>query len=180
MRANIIIHSVSGNLFLIADSFREKLQEKGIETKLYRVEDIDLHLEANERNEVNQYYEEIIALPIASPSKLGKADLIILACPSCFGMPSAEMMAFLKKTEELRESGKLSGKVFYPYASALDEEDAKRTCYELMHWALKMGMDLLPFAPYIHKEGRMMPNRPSDRIDETAEKLASVSASMLG
>ena len=36
MRANIIIHSISGNLYLISETFREKLIERGIDARLTR------------------------------------------------------------------------------------------------------------------------------------------------
>ena len=95
MRANIIIHSISGNLYLIAKAFCEQFAAMGIDSRLYAVSDSDLHIEANERTEVNEYYEDIIALPEATNAKLEKADAIILATPSRFGMPTAEMKAFL-------------------------------------------------------------------------------------
>ena len=46
MRANIIIHSITGNLLIIAQCFQEKLKEKGIDARIYRVEDTDLHVAA--------------------------------------------------------------------------------------------------------------------------------------
>ena len=78
MRANIIIHSISGNLYLIADTFRASLEERGIDARIYGVSDPDLHLAANEKTEAIEYYEEITALPEATPEKLLSADIIIL------------------------------------------------------------------------------------------------------
>lgn len=49
MRANIIIHSISGNLYLIAKAFCEQFAAMGIDSRLYAVSDSDLHIEANER-----------------------------------------------------------------------------------------------------------------------------------
>ena len=91
MRANIIIHSISGNLYLISNAFTEKLKARGIDARIYGVSDPDLHLAANEKTEAIEYYEEITALPEATPEKLVSADLIILGTPSRFGMPTAEM-----------------------------------------------------------------------------------------
>ena len=107
MRANIIFHSVSGNLYLIASSIKEALIKEGIDARLYRIEDLDLHLLAAERNDVNEYYEDIFSLPIAKNEKLLSADIIMLGIPSVFGMPSAEMKAFLDGTMDLYEKRSL-------------------------------------------------------------------------
>ena len=117
MRANIIIHSISGNLYLIAETFREKLEEHGFDARLYRVSDPDLHLAANERTEAIEYYEEITALPEATPEKLENADIIILGTPSRFGMPTAEMKAFLDETWHLYMKQSLAGRRFYAFSS---------------------------------------------------------------
>ena len=110
MRANIIFHSVSGNLYLIASSIRESLTKAGVDARLYRIEDQDLHLLAADRNDVNEYYEDILSLPIAKNEKLLSADIIMLGIPSVFGMPSAEIKAFLDGTMRLYESRSLEGK----------------------------------------------------------------------
>ena len=174
MRANIIIHSVSGNLYLIAETFTETLQTLGIDAKLYRVSDPNLHIEANERTEVNEYYEEIIALPEANCRTLEKADAIILGTPSKFGMPTAEMKAFLDSTWPLYKSGALGNKLFYAFASStISIEDGQRAATLLYSWAGMMGLREIPYAPYIHKEGEIMPNRPTDEIDFIAEHLGT-------
>lgn len=173
MRANIIIHSISGNLYIIAEVFKEKLIEKGIDARLYRVEDNDLHLAANERNEVNEYYEDIIELPVISHNKLKKADAILIGTCSMFGMPSAEMKAYLDSTWQLYEEEALKGKAFYGFASSsISKEDGKNAVAGLYNWARLQKMEFIPYASYIHKDGVMMPNRPSQEIDQIAEALA--------
>ena len=175
MRANIIIHSISGNLYLISETFREKLIERGIDARLYRVTDSDLHIEANERTEVNEYYEEIIALPEANNRKLEKADVIILGTPSRFGMPTAEMKAFIDSTWPLYKSGALKDKYFYSFSSSsVSIEDGEKAALCLYNWSRMMGLINIPFNPYVHKEGELMPNRPSDDIDMTSEHLAMI------
>ena len=175
MRANIIIHSISGNLYLISETFREKLIERGIDARLYRVTDSDLHIEANERTEVNEYYEEIIALPEANNRKLEKADVIILGTPSRFGMPTAEMKAFIDSTWPLYKSGALKDKYFYSFSSSsVSIEDGEKAALCIYNWSRMMGLINIPFNPYVHKEGELMPNRPSDDIDMTAEHLAMI------
>ena len=144
MRANIIIHSISGNLYLIAETFTETLQTLGIDARLYRVSDPDLHIEANERTEVNEYYEEITSLPEASCRTLEKA------------------------------SRALEGKLFYAFSSSsVSEDDGLKAAQGLYTWAGMMGMTNIPYSVYVHKEGEIMPNRPTDDIDFVAEHLGT-------
>ena len=177
MRANIIIHSISGNLYLIATAFEEKLKEHGIDTRIYRVSDPDLHLAANERREALEYYEEITALPEATTEKLLSADVIRLGTPSKFGMPTAEMKAFIDSTWQMYLKKTLSGKRFYAYSSTTaGNEDGLRAVSCLYKWAEMMQLHPVPFEPYVHLENEMMPQRPSEMIDKTAERLSEMVA----
>lgn len=180
MRANIIFHSVSGNLYLIASSIKEALIKEGIDARLYRIEDLDLHLLAAERNDVNEYYEDIFSLPIANNEKLLSADIIMLGIPSVFGMPSAEMKVFLDGTMGLYEERRLEGKYFYPFAtSSISYKDALDAIESVENWAHLMGLISLDYPPYMHKDGLMMPNRPGEEIDIMSSRLASAVKSIL-
>ncbi len=173
MRANIIIHSISGNLYIVASTFQEKLKALGIDARLYRVEDSDLHVEANERNEVNEYYEEIIDLPVATNTKLLKSDVILLGTCSRFGLPTVEMMSFIDKTWPLYQKEALKGKGFYGFASSsISKEDGKNAVAGLYSWARYQGLNFIPYESYIHQDGTIMPHRPSVEIDTIAEDLA--------
>ncbi len=177
MRANIIIHSISGNLYLIANTFADKLAERGIDARIYGVSDPDLHLAANERTEAIEYYEEITSLPEATPEKLSSADIIILGTPSRFGMPTAEMKAFIDSTWGLYLKDALAGRKFYAFASTtVDELDGLRAVSCLYRWSEMLGLYPVPFEPYIHLENEMMPQRPSDMIDGIAEKLSEMAS----
>ena len=173
MRANIIIHSISGNLYIVANTFKEKLIEKGIDAKLYRVEDPDLHLAANIRNDVNEYYEDIMELPVITSSKLLKGDVILVGTHAMFGMPTSEMKAFLDSTWPLYEKKELEGKLFYGFgSSSVSKTDGKNAVAGLYSWARMQNMEYIPYTSYIHKSGVLMPNRPSQEIDEIAYSLA--------
>ncbi len=175
MRANIIIHSISGNLYLIASSFAEALKERGIDARIYGVSDPDLHLAANEKREAIEYYEEITALPEATAEKLQSADIIILGTPSRFGMPTAEMKAFLDSTWPLYTRQVLKGRKFYAFASTtVGEEDGLRAVSGLYRWAEMMQLSAVPYEPYVHLENEMMPQRPSDMIDSVASRLSEM------
>ncbi len=175
MRANIIIHSISGNLYLIANTFAEKLRQRGIDARIYRVSDPDLHLAANEKTEAIEYYEEITALPEATTEKLNSADIIILGTPSRFGMPTAEMKAFIDSTWQMYLKEVLKGKKFYAYSSStVGYEDGLRAVAGLYKWAEMMKLSPVPYEPYVHIESEMMPQRPSDMIDTVAERLSEM------
>lgn len=175
MRANIIFHSISGNLYLIAEAFKESLANNGIDARMYRIEDEDLHLLAAERNDVNEYYEEIFNLPVASNEKLLNADLIMIGIPSRFGMPTNEEKVFLDKTWPLYEKKSLEGKYYYPFATSLvSYEDAMTAVISVSTWARMMGLKTIDYPPYVHKDGVMMPNRPGEIINKVAEGLSSL------
>ncbi len=180
MRANIIFHSVSGNLYLIASSIKESLTKAGVDARLYRIDDQDLHLLAADRNDVNEYYEDILSLPIAKNEKLLSADIIMLGIPSVFGMPSAEMKAFLDGTMGLYESRSLEGKYFYPFAtSSISYKDSLDAIEAVENWAHLMGLISLDWPPYMHKDGLMMPSRPGEELDIFTSRLASAVKSVL-
>ena len=101
--------------------------------------------------------------------------MIILGTPSRFGMPTAEMKAFIDSTWPLYKSGTLKDKYFYSFSSSsVSIEDGEKAALCLYNWSRMMGLINIPFNPYVHKEGELMPNRPSDDIDMTAEHLAMI------
>ena len=101
-RCSIIIHSVSGNCYIIGSYLKELMTERNVDARLYRVEDPDLHIWANTQETTNDFYEDILALPIVSTSTLTKSDMVILGSPTRFGNISAEMKTFLDTTLPLR------------------------------------------------------------------------------
>ncbi len=177
MRTNIIIHSVSGNIYLIAEALKDKLIERNVDARVYRIEDTDLHIAAAKDNEANEYYEDITSLPLASNEKLRKADTVILACPAVFSLPSAEMVTFLSGTLPLRESGELKGKKFYAFASSrYGEEEGKSAITGMQLWADSMGLDILAEPVFVHDDGEMIARRPGVEIDGMLDRIADAVA----
>ncbi len=177
MRTNIIIHSVSGNIYLIAEALKDKLIERNVDARVYRIEDTDLHIAAAKDNEANEYYEDITSLPLASNEKLRKADTVILACPAVFSLPSAEMVTFLSGTLPLRESGELKGKKFYAFASSrYGEEEGKSAITGMQLWADSMGLDILTEPVFVHDDGEMIARRPGVEIDGMLDRIADAVA----
>ena len=91
-RCSLIIHSVSGNIYIIGAYLKEKLVEAGVDARLYRVEDGDLHILAASKDTVNQYYEDILELPVASEETLLKSDMIIIGA-QIFGHEACDLIA---------------------------------------------------------------------------------------
>ncbi len=173
MRTNIIIHSVSGNIYLLAQALKEKLIEKRVDARVYRIDDQDLHVAAAKDNEANEYYEEIISLPLASNEKLRKADTIVLACPAIFSLPSAEMVTFLNGTLSLKESGELEGKRFFAFASSRGgEEEGKSAITGLQLWADSMGLDIISEPVFVHDDGDIIALRPGIDTDNILDEIA--------
>ena len=77
-RCSIIIHSVSGNCFIIGNYLKELMAERNVDARLYRVDDPDLHIWANTQETTNEFYEDICELPLVGDSTLHKSDMIIL------------------------------------------------------------------------------------------------------
>ena len=115
-----------------------------------------------------------------TPSKLKKGDVIIIGTFSRFGMPTSEMKAFLDSTWDFYEKEELKGKLFYGFGSStVSKEDGKNAVSGLYSWARMQKMEYIPYTSYIHKDGILMPNRPSQEIDSVADALSEAIASAL-
>ncbi len=56
---------------------------------------------------------------------------------------------------------------------SISKEDGKNAVSGLYSWARIQKMEYIPYTSYIHKDGVLMPNRPSSEIDDIAESLAN-------
>ncbi|MBR1937429.1 MAG: NAD(P)H-dependent oxidoreductase [Spirochaetales bacterium] len=193
-RCSIVIHSVSGNVFIIGSYLTDCLKEKGVDARLYRVEDTDLHILANKLDSVNQYYEDILELPVCHLSTLKKSDMVILGCPTRFGNMSAEMKAFLDSTYEMSEERALEGTLFGCFTGCPHTlSEGAHALDSLVYWAQIQAMIHIPFgihtdvamgydqpaAGIVHLEGKENLIRPSALLAETIETYAATVASYL-
>ncbi|MFA5514244.1 MAG: flavodoxin family protein [Sphaerochaetaceae bacterium] len=192
-RCSIIIHSVSGNSYIIATYLQELLQERGVDARLYRVEDSDLHIWANKSDAANDFYEEIQALAVANESNLLKSKMIILGCPTTFGNVSAEMKAFMDSTYHLAESRALEGRYFACFTSCDHSVAEGAYCIDSMvHYAQTMGLTHIPLGMHstlswanqpvsgiVHLAGKESSIRPSQQLGEILAVYADSLASYL-
>ena len=184
MRCNIIIHSVSGNIYIIASYLQDRLKESGIDARLYRVEDPDLHILAAENDSVNQYLEDILDLSVANEETLEKADMIILGAPTRFGGMTAEMKAFLDSTYDMCEERRLVGRLFGCFTSCAHSIcEGSHALDSMLYWAQNMSLLHIPYgvhpevrlsnqpvAGIVHLEGRDKGIRPSDKLSDVIDK----------
>ncbi|MFA5448139.1 MAG: NAD(P)H-dependent oxidoreductase [Sphaerochaeta sp.] len=185
-RCSIIVHSVSGNSYIIASYMQELMAERNVDARLYRVDDPDLHIWANTQETTNDYYEEICALPLVSTSTLLKSDMIILGSPTRFGSITAEMKAFLDTTMPLAKDKSLETKFFACFTSCMNSTaEGAHTLNAMIYWAQSMGMLHIPFGIHdeldycdqpvsglVHLAGKEGSIRPSDRLGKEMEVYA--------
>ncbi|NCB02533.1 MAG: flavodoxin family protein [Spirochaetia bacterium] len=187
-RCAIIIHSVNGNNYIIASLMQEVLKKNGVDARLYRVEDEDLHIWANKSDAANDYYEDIAALPQISESTLEKSQMIILGSPTTFGNVSAEMKAFMDSTHPLLESETLSGKFFACFTSCTHSIGEGAFCidnmvhfaqaHQMIHIPLGLHSSLAwssqPVSGIVHLAGKDNSIRPSTQFGELVEHYSNM------
>jgi NAD(P)H dehydrogenase (quinone) len=187
-RCSIIIHSVSGNCFIIGSYLKELMEERSVDARLYRVEDPDLHIWANTQETTNDFYEDILALPVASLSTLLKSDMIILGSPTRFGNITAEMKTFLDTTLPLSKERSLETKFFACFTSCSHSTcEGAHTLNALIYWSQNMGMLHIPYgvheeienldqpvAGIVHLAGKEDSIRPSEQLGQEMEVYADI------
>lgn len=192
-RCSIIIHSVNGNTFIIGSALKEALEENDVEVKFYRVEDEDLHIWANKNETANDFYEDILALPVASLENLRKSDMIILGCQTRFGNVSAEMKEFMDKAFGMEETRELEDKFFACFTSCRHSvSEGSRALDSMIYWAQSLSLIHIPFGVHteicgcsqpsqglVHLEGKESLVRPSAQLGEEIEAYAKYLASYI-
>ncbi|MFA6776658.1 MAG: flavodoxin family protein [Sphaerochaetaceae bacterium] len=177
-RCSIIIHSVTGNCYILGSYLKDLMCERNVDARLYRVEDQDLHIWAEKQDTTNEFYEDIFALPVASTDLLLKSDMIILGSPTRFGNTTSEMKAFLDGTYPLSENRELNGKFFACFTScshstnegahALDSMIFWAQCQGLIHIPFGVHTDIddqnQPAAGIVHLAGKENMIRPSEQL----------------
>lgn len=185
-RCSIIIHSVSGNCFILGSYMKELLSDRSVDARLYRVSDDDLHIWANKQETTNDFYEDILALPVASIDLLYKSDMVILGSPTRFGNVTAEMKAFLDSTFAISEDRSLEGKLFACFTSCPHStNEGVHTLDSMIYWAQSQGMIHIPFgvrtdinsmnqpaAGLVHLAGTNESIRPSQQFGTVMEAYA--------
>lgn len=157
-RCSIIIHSVNGNCFIMAQYLQELLTDRNCDTRLYRVKDEDLHIWANKQETTNDFLEDILALPLANTSTLKKSDMVILGSPTMFGNVTGEMKTFLDSTFELSETRELETKFFASFTSCTHSTcEGAHALDSMIFWSQNMGMIHIPFGVHVEIDSHNQP-----------------------
>lgn len=186
-RCSIIVHSVNGNCYIIANHIKQLLEERNVEARLYRVEDPDLHIWANKNDGTNAYYEEILSLPLVQPDKLIKSDMIILGCPTIFSNVSAEMKVFMDSTLDMVQSGELEDKLFSCFTSSeYSKFEALGALDAMQHLAQAQKLITIPFGKagqasggFCNEGQENITIRPAGEIEQQLEAYADCLAAFI-
>lgn len=144
MKVVIIFHSVCGNCYLVARSFRENLAGS-CQVVICRVADSDWVRKPDVPEPAQAVLESMLTVPEARPQDLLDADLIILGSPTYFGNVSAEMKAFMDSTGGMWVQGQLAGKKLFAYTSAGNSEGGGDLCLQAIHnYGKYMGLLSMP------------------------------------
>lgn len=193
-RCSIIVHSVRGNCYILGSYMQELLKERGIDARLYRVKDEDLHIWANREDTTNEFYEEIFNLPTISEQQLFKSDMIILGSPTRFGNVTGEMKDFLDSTYEMSKECELANTLFACFTSCsnstnegvhtLDNMVYWAQCQRMIHIPLGVvtgaGSENQPAGGIVHLAGENGAIRPSEQLGAVMAYYADLIADALG
>ncbi len=145
MKAAVIIHSVSGNTFILGRKIYETLVKQEITASFYRVPDKDAQNLTFLFPHIATMLPLIEKLPLASPEILLESDLVFLGSPTYFGNMSGEMKSFLDSTGIYWPEAKLRGKRILSFTTAGTSEGGAHLCLQsLTTYGLHMGMSPLP------------------------------------
>lgn len=177
-RCAIIVHSITGNCYIMGKYLQDKLISLGIDARLYKVKDDDLHIWANIYDTTNEYYEEIESLANIGISSILKSDAVILGCSSIFSNVSSNMMSFFEKTKEEADKESFKDKLFSCFgSSSTGLEDSKGTLIAMHNWAKAHKMNKLKLQKEI-EDGVLslgangIEYRPSSEIEKQLDLLA--------
>ncbi|MBF0618569.1 MAG: flavodoxin family protein [Candidatus Omnitrophica bacterium] len=145
MKVAIVIHSMSGNTYLMGRAFADELKQLGAEVALLRVVDQDWVEKEGLSDAARQNVSAFRALPEATAASLEAADLIVMGCPTYFGNVTGKIKVFMDTTGGLWFHAKLAGKKFAAFTSAGNTEGGGDLCLQAFHtYAKYMGMLVVP------------------------------------
>lgn len=187
MKISIIVHSVSGNTYLLAKCFYEFLKSNNMDVGIFRVEDMDLEELSNNYPIIKEYYNEITSLKIATPEIMLNSDHIIFGCPTYFGNVSSEMKSYMDSGAIYWNDAKLAGKTMSSFTTASTSEGGGDLCLQAINtFGQHMGIASLPVPSnisneismpaygFIHYTGGNSDIRPNENVYRAIERYCSI------
>lgn len=147
----IIFYSTYGHVYQLAKAIEEGAKSAGAETKLLQVKET-LPDEVLARMHAVDAKKAFANVPVATTDDLIWADAIFLGTPTRYGLPTAQMQAFIDSTGGLWGSGALIGKIGSAFSSTASQHGGQETTLVHLHTFFHhMGM-LVSGVPYSAKE----------------------------
>lgn len=161
MKLHIVFHSLHGHCYALAREIREgALQVPGVETSLFRVPETLPEGLLREIHAV-ETTAAFAHLPLATPETLREADGIVLGAPTYFGIPSAQMIAFLDQTGTPWADGEYVGKIGGAFTSHGEQSGDADTALRILHtFFFHQGMILVSMPTSLQVEAMHVEDIP--------------------
>jgi NAD(P)H dehydrogenase (quinone) len=144
----VVFYSTYGHIYQMAQSVAEGAREvEGVEVDLQRVAET-LPQEVLEKMGAIEAQKAFSDIPIANPKEFGNYDAVIIGCPTRFGLPPAQMKAYLDALGGVWVSGSTVGKVGSVFTSSNTQHGGQESTILAIHNVLyHLGMIVvgLPF-----------------------------------
>ena len=147
-KVQVIFYSMYGHVYQLAEAIAEGAREvHGADVKIFQVPEL-VPEEALIASGAKAVRDNFAHIPIADPSILGEADVIIFGTPTRFGNMCAQMRNFLDQTTQLWLSGALIGKVGSVFASTASQHGGQETTIQSFHTTLLHHGMIVVGVPY--------------------------------
>jgi len=137
----VVFYSTYGHNYQMARSVAEGAREvEGVEVSLQRVAET-LPEEVLEKMGAIEAQKAFSDIPIANPKEFGNYDAVIIGCPTRFGLPPAQMKAYLDALGGVWVSGSTVGKVGSVFTSSNTQHGGQESTILAIHNVLyHLGM----------------------------------------
>jgi NAD(P)H dehydrogenase (quinone) len=136
VKVQVIFYSMYGHVYKLAEAIAEGAREvPGANVKIFQVPELvpeDVLIKSGAKAARDNFAH----IPVADPSTLGDADVILFGTPTRFGNMCAQMRNFLDQTAQLWLSGALIGKVGSVFISTASQHGGQETTIQSFHTTL--------------------------------------------
>ena len=147
-KVQVIFYSMYGHVYQLAEAIAEGAREvPGADVQVFQVPEL-VPEEALIESGAKAVRDNFAHIPVADPSTLGEADVIIFGTPTRFGNMCAQMRNFLDQTTQLWLSGALIGKVGSVFISTASQHGGQETTIQSFHTTLMHHGMIVVGVPY--------------------------------
>ena len=147
-KVQVIFYSMYGHVYQLAEAIAEGAREvPSADVQVFQVPEL-VPEEALIESGAKAVRDNFAHIPVADPSTLGEADVIIFGTPTRFGNMCAQMRNFLDQTTQLWLSGALIGKVGSVFISTASQHGGQETTIQSFHTTLMHHGMIIVGVPY--------------------------------